>query len=189
MKSMPYPVGEMLKQARKERNLTLEKLSRSSRVPPSTIWKYENETVDYSFFTILKLATALDKSFEYFLGRGGPEREDLVAAGPDDGVTCELANQRWRLDLFNRRLVGHWLINGVLRLLPGAEVRPKRMAGEELFLRCLEGPMEVVLGERAYSLTPGTALQFRTNESVSIHNRGDDVVSAELVATCFPFDL
>ncbi len=85
MNGTMYTIGEMLRRARHERNLTLEKLSRSARVPPSTIWKYENEHVDYSFFTVLKLATALQKNVGYFLGEGDSGREDVLLAGPETG--------------------------------------------------------------------------------------------------------
>jgi len=182
-----YPVGEMLKRARKERNLTLEKLSRASRVPPSTIWKYENEPVDYSFFTVMKLASALNKSLDYFLGRGDNGRDDMLLAGPEDGVTCEVLDEHWRLDLYNRRLVGDWMINGVIQLFPGANVRPRLALNESVFLRCLEGTIDITYGDRQYILIEGYAMQFPINEEVAIRNRGDAEASAELVATRFPF--
>lgn len=189
MKRASYPIGDMLRRARQERNLTLEKLSRSARVPPSTIWKYENEQVDYSFFTVLKLASALDKDFSYFLGRGGNGRDDVLKAGPDDGVSCEVRHQGWRLDLFNRRLVGRWLVNGVLHLYSGADVNPRKSVGDELFLRCLEGTIDIYLGEQHYILIEGCSIQFRTNEEISIRNRGEPDAAAEFAATCFPFDV
>lgn len=187
MKGTSYPVGETLRRARKERNLTLERLSRLARVPPSTIWKYENEEVDYSLLTVLKLSAALGKSLGYFLGRGDQGREDVLVSSPDDGVSCQVPQERWRLDLFNRRLMGRWLVNGVLHLFSGAEVRPRRAVGEELFLRCLEGTIDIFLGDRQYILIEGYSMQFMTNEQVSIRNRGDQDASAMLSATRFPF--
>jgi transcriptional regulator with XRE-family HTH domain len=182
-----YPLGEMLRQARKEQNLTLEKLFRMSRVPPSTIWKYENEVVDYSFLTILRLATALGKSLSYFLGKGDRSREDLLASGPEDGISCHVPGERWKLDLYNRRLVGRWLVNGVLHLYSGAELQPRKAAGEELFLRCLKGTIDIALDDCHHSLTQGQSMQFKTSEQVSIHNRGDQDAMAMLAATRFPF--
>lgn len=187
MKGSEYPVGDMLRRARQERNLTLKKLSKAARVPPSTIWKYENEEVDYSFFTILKLASALGKEFNYFLGRDGSGREDVLEASSDDGVSCEVRLDRWRLDLFNRRLRGRWLVNGVLHLFPGAEVKPRKAADEELFLHCLEGTIDIFIGDQQYVLVEGYAMQFRIIEDISIRNRGGQDASAEITATSFPF--
>lgn len=167
--------------------MTLEKLSRAARVPPSTIWKYENEQVDYSFFTVLKLASALEKSFAYFLGRGGDGRADVLLSGPDDGVTCQDAAGRWRLDMFNRRLLGSWMVNGILHLFSGADIRPRKALGEELFLRCLEGTIDIFLGDQQYILIAGYCMQFRTNVNISIRNRGEEYACAELTSTSFPF--
>ena len=189
MNGTMYTIGEMLRRARHERNLNLEKLSRSARVPPSTIWKYENEHVDYSFFTVLKLATALQKNVGYFLGEGDSGREDVLLAGPGDGVSCEVQHQHWRLDLFNRRLVGRWMVNGVLHLFAGAEVNPRKAAGEEMFLRCLEGTIDIFLGSRHYILIEGYAMQFRTSEDISLRNRGEQEATSEFTATSFPFDI
>ncbi len=189
MQTTTYPLGEMLRRARKERNLTLEKLSRAARVPPSTIWKYENEQVDYSFFTVLKLAAALEKNFAYFLGRGANGRNDVLRSGPDDGVTCENAAKRWRLDMFNRRVVGNWLVNGVLHLFAGAEIHPRKAMREELFLRCLEGTIDIMIGDKQYILIEGYCMQFRTNVEISIRNRGEESACAELTATSFPFSI
>lgn len=187
MKATVYPVGERLRRARAERNLTLEKLSRSARVPPSTIWKYENEEVDFSFLTVLKLSKALGKSFSYFLGLGDQGREDVLVSNGDDGVSCQVPKERWRLDLYNRRLVGRWMINGVLHLFSGAEVCPRKAVGEEMFLCCLQGTIDIFLGDRQYVLIEGCSMQFRTNEGVSIRNLGDKDASAMLTATSFPF--
>lgn len=186
-KSAMYPLGEMLRQGRKEQNLTLEKLSKLSRVPPSTIWKYENEVVDYSFLTILKLATALGKSLSYFLGKGDRGREDLLASDPEDGISCHVPGERWRFDLFNRRLVGRWLVNGVLHLYSGADLQPRKAVGEELFLNCLKGAIEIALDDCQHILTVGQSAQFRTSEPVSIRNRGAQDAVAMLAATRFPF--
>lgn len=189
MKDFTYPVGEMLKRARKERNLTLDRLSRAARVPPSTIWKYENEPVDYSFLTVMKLASALNKSLDYVLGRGENGRDDVLLAGPEDGVSCEVCDEHWRLDLHNRRLSGEWMVSGVMHLFPGAIVQPRKTLNESLFLRCLEGTIDITYGDRQYILIEDYAMQFPINEDVTIRNRGEADASAELVATRFPFVL
>ncbi len=181
------PVGERLKRARTEMNLTLKKLSRASGVPPSTIWKYENEDVDYSFLTIVKLAEALGRSVGYFLGLENPDQGHLVAANPDEGVSCWMDSQGWRFDLFNRRLTGRWLINGILHLQPGARFNPVRLLENEVCLHCSRGPIGVEHGRAVYQLAAGDSLQFRTDAPVTIWNQAEGEARAVMAATRFPF--
>lgn len=75
---MPTPLGERVREMRKKRGLTLERLAERVGSSKSYMWEIENKDVARpSAEKLALIATALDTTVEYLLvGDGAKEEED-----------------------------------------------------------------------------------------------------------------
>ncbi|MFQ8602224.1 MAG: helix-turn-helix domain-containing protein [Anaerovoracaceae bacterium] len=68
-KDYNFDIGEKIKQARKDRNISAEKLASEIGVSPSTIYRYENNDISHMGIDKLKaIATVLNTSASILLG-------------------------------------------------------------------------------------------------------------------------
>lgn len=91
-------IGARIKALRRERGWTLQELGRRSEVSISALSKIENNVVSASFDTLLKIARALDASFETLLDEGAPgPASRLTSTRADAGLPFETDRYRYRV--------------------------------------------------------------------------------------------
>jgi len=186
---LEQPIGERLRRVRLSRGFTLERLSRESGIPSSTIWKYENARVSYSLFTILRLSEALGLEPGFLLRKGSAEEGKVSAAGAGEGIVLSAPRAGWSYRLFTPRITGQSLYVGQLTLRAEAVLQLPRALGGEMVLEALEGEMELSCGEWQQVVSPGGCLYFRTDHEGSLHNTGGGEATALISSTSLPLIL
>ncbi len=174
-------LGRSLRSARRDRGLSLERLAITSGVSAGLISQLERGRGNPSFLTLRRLAAALELPFGSFVEgslRLSPERppdaSGVVAAGQMSdprGHLCAVvrAHERKSLVLPQEGLVYELLtpdLRGALEVLrtqvpPGFTNadRPFRHQGEEC-VHLLSGALELVVGERVFSLVGGDTATY-----------------------------
>lgn len=77
----PMPLGERIKQLRKEHGWSQAELGERIGTDSQRISRYENERITPSIDALIRLATALDVSIDYLLIEGAP-RQPLTTLDP-----------------------------------------------------------------------------------------------------------
>lgn len=65
----PTLFGSRLKQLREEKNLTQEQLGKELNITKHTISKYENNVREPEYYHLIKIASFLQVSIDYLLGK------------------------------------------------------------------------------------------------------------------------
>lgn len=77
-----YKFGQVLKTARKSKNISIEKLSELIGKTPSTIYKYERNEVVVDLPTVLEICNALDMDFNEFVDKKKIEETKELSNNP-----------------------------------------------------------------------------------------------------------
>jgi transcriptional regulator with XRE-family HTH domain len=166
-------IGPKLRDLRQQKNLSLKQLAERSGVSAAAIHKIERNNMVPTITTLMRLATALNRSVAWFVAED--EHEDRAAA---------LIRARDRRPVFTSKSglqlegisgpYGRFLIAGALaRVEPGASSgkAPMEHLGEEL-VYVLEGSIEVQVAGEDFVLRRGDALHFRTDRPHRWRNPG-----------------
>lgn len=165
-------LGRSLRSARRNRDLSLERLAVSSGVSAGLISQLERGRGNPSFLTLRRLAAALELPFGSFVDGSlalPPERPRVSPTGSAHRCDVVRAHERKRLVLPREGLVYELLtphLRGALEVLrtqvpPGFSNRdrPFRHEGEEC-VHLLSGALELVVGERVFELEGGDTATY-----------------------------
>lgn len=155
-------IGQKLRQLRRQRNLSLQQLAERSGVSAAAIHKIERNGMVPTVATLMKLASALNRSVSYFVEEESTRAAVLVR--PAD--RRQLFTSKRGIDLKSiSGPYGPFFIAGAFATIePGADSGPRPMEhpGEELVF-LLQGGLTFVVDEEEFQLSPGDALHFRTD--------------------------
>ncbi len=189
MTTLHSQIGDKLKKTRKEKSLTLERLSKLSGIPLSTIWKYENQKVEYSLIPLLRMAEAMGKNLEFLLEIEDEAKEKVSFANKDEGVSYMSEKEGWNFQTFTRMIARQNLYVGVLAIRPEGEVHENSIPEGEIFVRGIEGNVEVKVDGKTHTIGKDSSLQFKTDAPFSIRCGSGKEARAYLSSTKFPFKI
>lgn len=174
MEQVIASIGPKIQQLRKQRNLSLQGLAERAGVSAAAIHKIERCDMVPTITTLMKIATALNRSVAYFVDEEPPDAMApavLVRSDERKG----LYTSKEGLDLSGiSGPYGRFFMAGAMAMIePGATSGPKPMEhpGEEL-LFMLNGTMEFEVDGDAFMLGPGDVLHFRTDHPHRWKNPG-----------------
>ena len=171
VKFLEIKIGEKIRSQRKSNGYSIQKLAEISGVSPAGIYKIETNGMVPTITTLMKLATALERSMSYFVEEEETlpvvrhirkSERDIIASG-QEGRTEVVAEKlhKGRMEGFFRNLA------------PGARTRNQFIsANGEHFIYCLKGDLSVRRGEDSFRLKEGDSLHYRSGEKVQFENRG-----------------
>lgn len=153
-------LGENIKKAREEKNMSMRKLAQVSGLSPTAIQKIENNRMVPSVVVMYKIAHALNKKMSAFLGEDEADGQAIhIRAGSrkrirsnhslSDVQVVSGGSESWII-----QAAEHTLEQGALS---GTEAFAHR--GEELVL-CLKGRIKFSIGDSEYELKKGDSLHF-----------------------------
>ncbi|HET7235923.1 MAG TPA: cupin domain-containing protein [Actinomycetota bacterium] len=173
MEEVIASIGPKLRELRQQKGLSLKQLAERSGVSAAAIHKIERNNMVPTITTLMRLATALNRSVAWFVSEN--EHEDRAAA---------LVRSRDRRPVYTSKTglalegisgpYGRFLIAGALaRVEPGASSgrAPMEHLGEEL-VYVLEGSIEIQVAGEDFALRRGDALHFRTDRPHRWRNPG-----------------
>lgn len=180
MEQVIASVGPKIRALRKQRNLSLQSLGERAGVSAAAIHKIERCDMVPTIATLMKIATALNRSVAYFVDEEPPEAmAPAVLVRSDERKS--LYTSKEGLDLSGiSGPYGRFFMAGAMALIePGAASGPKAMEhpGEELVF-VLNGKLEFEVDGEMIALGPGDTLHFRTDHPHSWKNPGSKPAQA-----------
>jgi len=180
--SEPLPhLGEIVKTARKDKNLTLEKLALLCGISKSMLSQIERGTVSPTFTVVWNLTQSLGIDLSV-LGESAttdniithvPAYSTPVKGSEDERCTLRMLNPlRTILPMEWYELIAE--SGGVLESVAHAH-------GTFEHLSCISGTLQVKAGELSAVAHAGDTVRYRADQPHSIHNIGDGPATAFLV--------
>lgn len=179
-------IGEKIRKLRQENNWTIQKLSDASKISPAGIYKIETGTMTPSITTMLKIAKALGKKIDYFIGDYEPVK-DLELLSKKNRKKIKVNESGFEVERIAGKLENCKLIAAIFTMKPGGRTveEPISHTGEELVF-CLEGKMELTIGDKKYTLKAGDSIHYKTESPHVWRNVGKTKARMLLVMTPTP---
>lgn len=156
-------IGPKIQALRKERGFSLQELANRSGVSVAAIHKLERGGMVPTVATLMKLATAFNRSVGYFVNEDEADR-DAVLIRPAGRRDVYTSKDGLRLDGISGPYGPFRMAGAVAEVEPGANSGPRPMEhpGEEL-VYLLEGRLRFTVEDETYLLRPKDTLHFRAN--------------------------
>lgn len=163
-------IGPRVHKLRRERGLSLQQLATRAGLSAAAIHKIEGNSMTPTITTLLKVATALNKSVGYFVDEGDmPRTVEVVRRERRHAIST--FKEGLKLGAISGRYGPFMLAGADAEVEPGASSGPAPMdhAGEELVL-VTAGTLEFTIEDEPYRLRRGDSIHFRTNRPHSWRN-------------------
>lgn len=174
-------VARLIKERRKELNLTLEKVAVRAGMTRSVLSKVENFRVMPSLPALAKIAEALETTVsELTRGVGEPSEISIVREGEGEQLHRDHPTTAIGYELLTHKKSG--MLESLLITLPDQTAReiPTSHEGEEFF-HVVEGKVTLRYGDEVFQLNPGDSAHFNANIPHCFTNCGDR--PAKILAT------
>lgn len=160
-------VGSRIREIRKEQNLTIKELAKSTGLSSPFLSRLENGLTMPSVYTLQTIAESLKVDIgylfkkegreEYVITRKGKRKPSYTEKGPTGKVIYEV-------EYLAENFVLPFMEPIIATILgrDHKEVKPVIHGGQEL-LYVIEGKMEMTLGEKIYVLSKGDTIYFEAN--------------------------
>jgi transcriptional regulator with XRE-family HTH domain len=183
-------LGEKLKALRKQKDLTLDKLSELSGVAKATLSRIENGITTGNLNTHLKICDALGVNLgELYKGLENAE-EKVVAFDEKTIKDAEVFNYDEKVSSIilakqtgKKKMLPQLLIIEPQKGTPIEENSP----GTDKFMFCLEGETELKIGDKTYQLKRNGSTYFDASLPHSVRNTGSK--PAKLIIVVSPVAL
>lgn len=183
---MENTIGTRLRTLRKERDLSLEQLSRKSGVALATLSRIENGKGTGTFRTHQRIAEAFGLSLPELYRDLRPQDHDAVQmdAGADEVETFTY-DEKASAVLLAKQLSGKQMLPQLIMLQPGGKTTLEQYpVGTERWAYCLEGAVTVSAGNTHYRLDIGGTLYFKASLPHRFENAG--AAAAKLISVTSP---
>ena len=164
-------LGDMLRELRQARGMSLSDLAVAADVPPSTISKIENRQMNPSLVHAINLATALEANLGFLIDRDmrrsapfsvvrGRRRAQLEL--PEISLTLQDMHGDFEPGVLEARLglIGRGAVSGE---------EPMRHDGEEI-CHVLEGGIRYYIDGSVFDLSAGDTIHFQSSDPHSWEN-------------------
>lgn len=166
--------AKKLRSARKQKGLTLKELAEKSGVGIATISRLESGIQTGTFKSHQKICQALDIELVDLYKDTGPKQNEVAET--------TLESEEIETFVYDDKASSVMLTPNVLRknMLPvlivlepeGKTLQEQNPKGTEKFLFCLEGEIELTIGEKTFHLRPNGVLYFKSSLSHQLKNTG-----------------
>lgn len=173
MKDFNSIIGNNLKNIRKQKNLSLDKVAELTGVSKAMLAQIEKGASNPTVSTLWKIATGLNVSFSYFM----EEDKEIVYIHHNDIVPIYESDKKMIVyPLFQYDNVRKFEVFTV-ELEVGCNHRSlPHNSGTEEYIVVAKGKMEVEVGDSVYTLSCGDAVRYLANNEHCYRNVTDEVV-------------
>jgi transcriptional regulator with XRE-family HTH domain len=158
-------IGPKIKELRRQKNLSLQQLAERSGVSSAAIHKIERNGMVPTIATLMKLASALNRTVGWLVDEQSVEHEQAVLIRAADRRQVFTSKEGLELLGLSGPYGRFFMAGARATVEPGANSGPKPMEhpGEEL-VYMLDGTLTFEIDGTAYVLRRGDALHFRTDK-------------------------
>ena len=179
-------LGNRLRAIRKEQRLSLEQLAAKSGVALATLSRMENGKGSGTFKTHQKIAEALGLSLpKLYQGLDNMQEEPRVIDSKSNDAEIFRYDEKASAVFLAKQIAGkHMLPQMILISADGTTSLEQYPVGTERWLFCLEGAVDVEIGEQSVQLSSGGTLYFKGSLPHQMKNTG--LVAAKVISVISP---
>jgi len=177
-------IGKKIRQLRRELDLSLRDLAKTSGTSASTIHKIESNSTVPSIAVLIRIAQALKKNVSYLIGEE-EKNSQVVRVTPKGREIFFVKDSKLKVENIASSVVDSQLEVTLLHIKRGGtsgEI-PLVHAGEEIKF-CLKGKMLYIVDGQEFILAPGDCIHFKSGLVHSWKNVGRG--NAEVLSVCTP---
>jgi transcriptional regulator with XRE-family HTH domain len=168
-----HPIGNRLKERRRELELTLKAIEARAGVSATHISEIERGKTSPTIGSLSKIAAALGKDITYFLEKD--ELDEVSHLRPEQREAEPLPWGAWQLTRLTRLVPGARLAAYQVRLDPNGRSSPEHAhEGNELY-HVLRGTVRFAVAGQEHVLATGDSLHLRAERSHRYVNAGPGV--------------
>jgi len=179
-----YNFGELIREIRKKKGLTMREVSQAIGVSESLISQIETNKISPAIDTLLAITEILNIDIEYiFRNYRKAKKPSVVKAGKrktfaEHEVIYEIISK------IDGQCRENAIEGYILTLKPGAKTHDKEYGhtGSELGF-ILEGSGELIFCGEEYKLNQGDSVSFDSNEPHTFVNSGENILKAFWITT------
>lgn len=171
MKNLNSIIADNLKNIRKEKKLSLDKVANLTGISKSMLGQIEREETNPTITTVWKIANGLKISFTSLIKE---EEKAVQIIAKEDIEPLVESNNRYRLyPIFPYDEKTSFEIYSV-ELEPGANLEAEGHGkGAKEYITVFQGQLSMQIGEESYELSQGNAIKFDANEAHVYKNKSD----------------
>lgn len=168
-------IGNNLKNIRKQRRLSLDKVAEITGVSKTNLALIEKGTSSPSINTLWKIASGLNVSFSYFMEENTSEIQVISLQKITPIFEYEKKMRIYSLFPYDREKKIEMF---TVELDPGIkhESQPHNNGIEE-FITVIKGELEITIDEQKYTLSCGDAVRYAANVYHSFENKTDSEIT------------
>lgn len=170
-------IGAKIKKLRNSKNMTLKQLSEQTGLSIGFLSQLERGMTSVAIDTLLKIASVLDVSINYFFPEDKHQNDDPVLRRYERKVILSDRNNFIQYGL-SKDLSDKEMFPRLIEILPRKTYEKVNLyshEGEE-FIYILEGILTYYYKNQKYDLYPGDSLHIRSNEMHNWENNTNNVV-------------
>jgi transcriptional regulator with XRE-family HTH domain len=176
-------IGDKIKELRKQKNMTLLELSKTSGVQIATLSRIEHKKMVGTLESHIKIAQALGvdiTSLYANIREGSPKDREKEKKLAESFVH----NDRASIQILTTRLMNKKMMPVLIRLEAGGKTTPEEnQLGTEKFIFVLDGKLEVTAGKEKTLVSKNGSLYFDASLPHFFTNAGQSVTKALCVCT------
>ena len=166
-------IGDMIKNLRKEKGLTLLELSQESGVALATLSRIENNKMTGTLESHMAICGALDLALPELYKHLTPEKYTPEVQTTEERTEVFVHDKRSISEMLVPKVLDKKMMPVMIRLEPrGSTHKEETKRGAEKFIYVLDGKIEAVVGEKTFSLKKGDTLYFESSASHYFKNIG-----------------
>lgn len=170
-------IGAQIKKLRNDKNMTLKQLSELTGLSIGFLSQLERGMTSVAIDTLLKIASVLDVSINYFFPEDNPQNDDPVLRRYEQKIILSDRNNFIQYSL-SKNLSDKEMLPRLIEILPRKTYEKVNLyshEGEE-FIYILEGILTYYYKNQKYDLYPGDSLHIHSNEIHNWENNTNNVV-------------
>ncbi|HZJ82326.1 MAG TPA: helix-turn-helix domain-containing protein [Clostridia bacterium] len=181
---MKDQIGSQIKKLRNDKNMTLKQTGELTGLSVGFLSQLERGMTSVAVDTLLKIASVLGVSINYFFKETEGQNDDPIMKRYDNNIILNDKNNfiQYRL---SKNLYDKGMLPRLIEILPRKErekVTQYTHEGEE-FIYILQGILTYYYKDEKYDLYPGDSLHVHSSEMHNWENNTNDVIRLIEVTT------
>lgn len=177
-------IGKMLKELRKNKNITLEDLSKKSGVALATLSRIENDKMPGTIKAHNRICSALGSSLSELYKEIEDSQKTIENISASSRPEYHSNNDGIKYELLAARSIDKKIVPLLLTISKNTEtLQEENPQGTEKFLYALSGSFYAYIGKNEYALKEGDSLYFDASLPHRYRNKGRSAATAICVSS------
>lgn len=154
-------IGRTIKRLRKEKGVTLHKLSAQSSVALATLSRIETGKMTGTVKSHSAIARALDATLSDLYSGFEVKSQRVEIQDSRDKADVFVHNDKASYDILTKKVLNKKMLPILLKLEKGAKTATEQSRkGTEKFIYVLDGQLQAIVDNKTYSLSEGNSFYF-----------------------------